>query len=105
MRDLDILQYLFLPRDVDLIQSIPLSSSQGEDMLFWPYTQLDSYFVKSGYRFLSNIQSCDTSVPPLVNNDLWKKVWGLSVQPKVRNFLWRAIKTPFLQNPTSKGVE
>ena len=30
----NILQYHFLPRDVDLIQSIPLSSNQGEDVLF-----------------------------------------------------------------------
>lgn len=23
---------------------------------------------------------------------MWKKVWGLEVQPKIRNFLWRAIR-------------
>jgi len=53
--DPNILEYLFLRRDVDLIQSIPLSSNQVEDVLFWPYTQSDSHSVKSGYRFLSNV--------------------------------------------------
>lgn len=26
------------------------------------------------------------------NNSLWKKVWGLDVQPNIRKFLWWAIK-------------
>ena len=26
------------------------------------------------------------------DNGLWKRVWGLKTQPKIRNFLWRAIK-------------
>lgn len=32
------LQLLFSPRDVDLIQSIPLSGKPGEDVLLWPFT-------------------------------------------------------------------
>lgn len=74
--DPDILQYLFLSRAIVLIQSIPLSSNQDEDVLFWPYTQLDSYSVKFGYKFFLNAQSYNTSAPPPVNNDLWKKFVG-----------------------------
>ncbi|XP_050251841.1 uncharacterized protein LOC126698562 [Quercus robur] len=86
-----LLQQLFSTRDI-LIESIPLSSMQVEDKLFWPFTPSGSYTVKSGYRFLYKAQSLDNNDYQHEDNGLWKRVWGLKTQPKIRNFLWRAIK-------------
>lgn len=88
----EALQALFVPRDISLIQSIPLASIPTNDKLFWPFTPSSAYIVKSGYRFLYNAQSLDNGDYQLESNGLWKQVWNLGVQPKVRNFLWRAIK-------------
>lgn len=63
-----------------------------EDKLFWPFNQLGLYTVKFIYRFLYKSQSCDDQEYQPEINDLWKKFWGLAVQTKVHNFLWRAIK-------------
>nr|POF08281.1 putative ribonuclease h protein [Quercus suber] len=89
---LDSLNQLFSQRDVELIRSIPLCSKPVDDALIWPYTPTGSYTVKSGYRFLYNARCLDSGEYNPVDNKLWKKVWSLQVQPKVRNFLWRAIK-------------
>ena len=88
----EALQALFVPRDISLIQSIPLASIPTNDKLFWPFTPSSAYIVKSGYRFLYNAQSLDNGDYQLESNGLWKQVWNLGVQPKVRNSLWRAIK-------------
>ncbi|KAL0002606.1 hypothetical protein SO802_016387 [Lithocarpus litseifolius] len=88
----DTLQLIFSPRDVDLIQSIPLSSKLAEDVFVWPFTLMSSYTLKSGYRFLYKSRSLDNNEYQPEDNTLWKKVWGLQAQPKVLNFLWRAIK-------------
>ena len=53
---------------------------------------MGSYTVKSGYRFLYKSRSLDNNEYQPEDNTLWKKVWGLQVQPKVRNLLWKAIK-------------
>lgn len=53
------LQTLFLPKDISLIESIPLASIPIADKLFWPFTPLGSYIVKSGYWFLYKAQSFD----------------------------------------------
>ena len=87
-----MLQLLFSPRDVDLIQSIPLSGKPAEDVLVWPFFPMGSYIVKSGYRFLYKSRSLDNNEYQLEDNTLWKKIWGLQIQPKVRNFLWRTIE-------------
>ncbi|KAK9988269.1 hypothetical protein SO802_028508 [Lithocarpus litseifolius] len=86
------LQQLFNPRDAELIHSIPLSTKPVEDVLIWPFTPTGSYTVKSGYRFLYKSQSLDNNDSQPADNTFWKKIWGLQVQPKVRNFLWRALK-------------
>nr|POE73187.1 putative ribonuclease h protein [Quercus suber] len=86
------LQQLFNPRDAELIHSIPLSTRPVEDVLIWPFTPTGSYTVKSGYRFLYKSQSLDNNDYQPVDNTLWKKIWGSQVQPKVRSFLWRALK-------------
>ena len=88
----ELLQQLFSARDISLIESIPLSSKQVEDRLFWPFTPSGSYTVKSGYRFLYKAQSLDNNDYQPEDNGLWKRVWELKTQPKIHNFLWRAIK-------------
>nr|POE68352.1 putative ribonuclease h protein [Quercus suber] len=86
------IQSIFSSRDTELIQSIPLSSFPMRDKLVWPHTPSGVYTVKSGYRFLCKAQSFDEDNYQPVETNLWKKVWGLQVLPKVRNLVWRAIK-------------
>lgn len=56
--------------------------------------QTGSYIVKSGYRFLYKSRSLDNNEYQPEDNTLWKKMWGLQVQPKFPSFLWRVIKNP-----------
>ena len=86
--NLELLQQLFCARDISMIESIPLCSRKVDDTLFWPFTPSGSYIVKSGYRFLYKAQSMDNNDYNLEDNGLWKRVWGLKTQPKIKNFLW-----------------
>lgn len=72
--------------------SIPLSSIPMADKLVWPYSLTGVYTVKSRYQFLCRSQSFEDNNHQPVETNLWKKVWDLQVQPKVRNLFWRAIK-------------
>lgn len=85
--DSNLLRACFLPRDISLIESIPLSSNLIKDKLFWPFTPSGLYTVKSGYKFLYKSQSIDDQAYQSEENVLWKKIWGLVVQPKIQNFL------------------
>ena len=92
--DVDLLQALFKPEEVQLIQGISLGDVSTRDRLIWPHTQFGTYTVKSGYNLLSKEKENSN---PLNNNlapsqKVWKIIWSLSVPPKVRNFLWRAAK-------------
>ena len=75
----DTLNLLFSPRDVELIQSIPLCGKSMDDALVWPYTPTGSYSVKSGYRFLYKARCLDSGEYHSDDNKLWKKVWGMQV--------------------------
>ena len=92
--DVDLLQALFKPEEVQLIRGISLGDVSTRDRLIWPHTQSGTYTVKSGYNLLSKEKENSN---PLNNNlapsqKVWKIIWSLSVPPKVRNFLWRAAK-------------
>lgn len=87
--DVDLLQALFKPEEVQLIRSISLGDASARDRMVWPYTQSTSYSVKSGYYFLSkekdqSKRDTNTHAP---SQKLWKTIWNLSVPPKVRNFM------------------
>lgn len=57
----------------------------------WPFNQFGAYNVKSGYKFLSQeVEALDFRAQD-VDQDVWMKVWGLTVQNKIKNLLWRAI--------------
>ena len=97
-----LLHAIFLPRDVSLIKSIPLSNIAAEDKLLWPFTPSGTYSVKSGYQFLCKVQRFDDNSYQPDTDSIWQKVWGLAVQPKIRNFLWRAIKDTI---PTKENLK
>ena len=80
-----MLQGLFNPQEVDLIQSIPLFNSLAEDKLIWPYTSLGQYTRQSGFKFLDNESLNNPTIVGLnQDNGVWKLVWGLSVPNKVK---------------------
>lgn len=58
---------------------------------YWPFTPTRVYSVKSGYWFLTQTQSMESAVDQVEVRNIWRKVWGLFVPNKFRNFLWRAI--------------
>ena len=90
--DVALLNRLFLPHEALLIQSIPLSLSPIEDKLVWPLNPSGIYSVKSGYKLLSQEVGVLATSAHVVDPAIWKVVWGLKVQNKIRNFLWRAIR-------------
>ena len=94
--DANPLNRLFLPYEVLLIQSIPLSHKPVEDKLVWPYNPSRVYTVKSGYKLLSQEIEVSDFKAQGVDNVVWKVVWGLKVQNKIRNFIWRAIRNSIL---------
>ena len=100
--NLELLQQLLCARDISLIESIPLCSRKVDDTLFWPFTLSGSYTVKSGYRFLYKAQSMDNNDYNPEDNGLWKRVWGLKTQPKIKNFLWQAVKNAI---PTKSNLK
>ena len=52
--DLNLLNVLFNPNEVELIKSIPLCHVLTEDKLIWPYTSSGQYIVQLGYKFLAH---------------------------------------------------
>ena len=86
-----MLNGLFTPHDVELILSIPLCPNAVEDVVVWPFTPSGTYTVRSGTRFLTSDQTPELpSVTVQPENEVWKVIWSLNVQSKVRNFLWRS---------------
>ena len=89
------IEAIFLPRDSELIQQIPLSIRRPSDILIWSSTTKGEYFVKSSYHMLLNQQNNSeptTSTAGNSNSGLWRAVWKAQVQPKVRLFIWKACK-------------
>uniref|UniRef100_A0A2N9ED45 RNase H type-1 domain-containing protein n=1 Tax=Fagus sylvatica TaxID=28930 RepID=A0A2N9ED45_FAGSY len=79
------IEAMFLPRDSELIQQIPLSIRRPSDILIWSSTTKGEYIVKSAYHMLFNQQNNSeptTSTTGNSNSGLWRAVWKAQVQPK-----------------------
>ena len=95
--DLNMLNGLFTTQEVELISSIPLCPNVVEDVIVWPFTPSGNYTVRSGTRFLTTDQApYQPVVTAQPENEVWKLIWSLNMQSKVRNFLWRSCHNAIL---------
>ena len=90
--NIDEIKSFLLPFEAKAIQCIPLSFQGARDTMIWFASQDGAFSIQSAYWLLLNEE---TSLIPCSSSAnymcfLWKSIWGLSVTPKVRNFLWWA---------------
>ncbi len=91
--DVDKLKQMFLPRDVEIINQIPLSLRRPRDKLIWTGTKSRYFTVKSAYSLLLHQSKGDLGASSNGRNPyrfLWSVIWSTQVPPKVRFFMWRA---------------
>ena len=87
--DTNLVNGLLSPEEAALFLSIPLSCTPVEDKIIWPFTPSGKYTVNSGSKFLAKLNSMVDFVGiPQQQNEVWKRIWGLNVPSKVRNFMW-----------------
>ncbi|KAG7583573.1 hypothetical protein ISN44_As08g030850 [Arabidopsis suecica] len=84
------LQELVHPDDIRIIKKIRTSLAKCQDTPTWIFTRDGQYTVKSGYHQLTKPGtehfSANTSAYAL-----WKQIWALNVQPKIKHFWWRVL--------------
>ena len=66
--DVDLLQALFKPEEVQLIRGISFGDVSARDRMIWPHTQSRTYMVKSRYNLVSkekeNLDPLNTNPAP-----------------------------------------
>ncbi|VFQ73207.1 unnamed protein product [Cuscuta campestris] len=98
--NLEVVQSLFCPRDVDQISRVPLQLD-SEDKWYWAGETHGEYSVKEAYRRLVGEA---TSTPDFSR---WGQIWQIPIAPKIRICLWRTIRNilPVKVALITKGVE
>ncbi|KAL0014687.1 hypothetical protein SO802_001756 [Lithocarpus litseifolius] len=73
-----------MPREANVILSIPISSRQPEDTLIWQKSKNGVYTTKSAYRLLADSKALKQpgQSNPTANNGLWKKLWSPDILNK-----------------------
>lgn len=64
------------------ILSIPLASSETQDVLIWRGDSIGIYTVKNGYRWMNTIE--ELSIQHNILPKFFTKVWDLKVPSKIR---------------------
>ena len=92
--NIPLIHDLFFALDADSILKIPLRRNMGEDFLAWLKEKTGIYSVRSADRALVLKNQGDVAVGSMPvsssydnGSDKWKRLWKLSVVPKVRVFL------------------
>ena len=88
-----LIDEIFLPHEADTIKALPLKHSLPRDSWCWVGTSRGEFTVQSAYHMLKEkewAKDGSSSSNPARSQQIWKLIWKLGVQPKIKNFLWRA---------------
>ncbi|KAM1599971.1 hypothetical protein ACFXTN_022494 [Malus domestica] len=93
---LDSITDLLSIEDRETILTTPISDPTKYDRLVWSGDRKSKFSVKSGYRWLHDRNGRShpprQSGPDTFEPKLWNYIWSLDVPPKIRNFMWRALR-------------
>ncbi|CAL1409682.1 unnamed protein product [Linum trigynum] len=84
----------FTPETVRAIKSIVLPRARVRDKLVWHEDRSGRYSVKSGYHLAIRLNGsrwkgkCE---PSWMDAALWRKLWSLGIQPKLKFFMWQVM--------------
>ncbi|XP_074327368.1 uncharacterized protein LOC141665288 [Apium graveolens] len=85
--DIDLIHDIFEDRDIQLILSIPLNTTEV-DTWFWNKEKMGQYTVKSSYALLQE----DRNASHEADAEWWRRMWNLKVPLRVQHFIWRAVR-------------
>ncbi|KAL9286052.1 putative reverse transcriptase zinc-binding domain-containing protein [Arabidopsis thaliana] len=105
--NIDLLQELFDPEDVQLISALHLGASTRADSPGWHFTKTGIYTVKSGYHTARmEILGINSSSIGLEIKALKAQVWKVQCPPKLRHFLWQILAgcVPVTENLRRRGI-
>ncbi|KAF7144432.1 hypothetical protein RHSIM_Rhsim04G0060300 [Rhododendron simsii] len=94
----------FNHEDADAILSIPISYISQRDRKIWHPSRNGTISVKIAYRLakegLSSCRDLQAGQPSSLNvlPTVWKKLWGLSLHPKVKMFIWKCFNNAVATN-------
>ncbi|KAK2654122.1 hypothetical protein Ddye_013978 [Dipteronia dyeriana] len=96
--NVELVKETFMMEDVDLILSLPCSSSNVTDSFMWHYDKLGTFSVKSTYHLGCNLASNSSSSGLNLSNSWWKFLWRIKFSSKVKLLVWRACHNWILSN-------
>ncbi|XP_058749041.1 uncharacterized protein LOC131622003 [Vicia villosa] len=103
----EFLNEVFNQHEAAQIASIPLSSRLREDKRIWHYEKDGEYSVKSAHHYLKDLRRKKAPGPSSCSSvDIWKKLWKVPIDSKIKNCVWRAGKNilPTRSNLLKKGI-
>ena len=90
---------IFLPHEVEMVLSIPISGRLPKDSIIWAWTTNGRFTVKSAYKVAQKVLKEDfnrgvggSSSDNSGMKAIWKIVWRLNCPSKIKHLLWRACK-------------
>jgi hypothetical protein len=94
--DVELLENLFLPVDVQRILEIPLNNQGFDDFIAWYYNKNGKYSIRSGYhlqwKHAFGSRAGQLALPgSSATNLVWKVLWKLKISSKCKIFVWRAL--------------
>ena len=95
----DLIRNTFLPHETEVILGISISPISPEDSQIWSKTPNGTFTVNSAYKvaykLLKEASKVNTNSSCFDNSKmqaLWKSIWNLKCQSKIKHFIWRACR-------------
>lgn len=90
-----LVQNTFLPHEVDVILSIPISSIAPRDSQVWAETPNDIFTVNSTYKVASKLlkeaKEMDNN-PGFSVHTKMRALWDLKYPSKIKHFVWKSCR-------------
>jgi hypothetical protein len=87
-----LLERVFSREEIASIQSVPLSTTDQEDILIWRGTAKGIFTVRSAYHMEKDREVANKPEGSLRarNSGLWRSIWQQQLPNAEKHFLWRA---------------